>query len=479
MDTIKLAAAIIAERAIAVHNDRLVKQAQPGSGIAAWLSNTAGRVGSAVSDAAKSVREQANPVLSRIRNPNVNLAQTYSSPANIDEAFKQHLGNVGYESLRNALIGAGVGGVGGALSSLFDERRRRRPLSKALRGALLGATLGGLGTAGYRGGEYLTSEYPDRGLEAAVRNRDRAKKLETDLRLAAQVDKATGVPAADIARRQAAIRAEAEARWRAEDAATKPGADKTVKPVEDSLIAGAQRRGGAALEAAKELAPAEAARAMWGTHDQLIPGVPTGAIIGGASPFVARQVGRELVDRWRFYPRLHNAELAVKATGLPTFPELIRSGPHRGQYLADVARRQAGSADSRAIQAAAEQLRSRYVVSRDIPRLPVSRNPLTWPILRGFSRYQVPGATPTQMRAIRPDASKSFGRSKALGMAVAAMFLSWLGAEAEQRGLAGIKRHATSSAEALGRGLAGIKRHATSSAEALGRAVNDANPVMY
>jgi len=56
----------------------------------------------------------------------------------------------GMEALRNALIGAGIGGIGGAASSLFAPKRRREPWRRALLGALLGAGLGGGGTAAYR-----------------------------------------------------------------------------------------------------------------------------------------------------------------------------------------------------------------------------------------------------------------------------------------------------------------------------------------
>jgi len=67
---------------------------------------------------------------------------------------QNYWGNVGWESLRNALIGAGVGGVGGVASSLFSKRRKKDPWGKLLRGALLGAAAGGGGTAAYRGAEY-------------------------------------------------------------------------------------------------------------------------------------------------------------------------------------------------------------------------------------------------------------------------------------------------------------------------------------
>jgi len=88
---------------------------------------------------------------------------------------KNYWGNVGWEALRNALIGAGVGGVGGTISSLFSKRRKKDPWGKALRGALLGAAVGGGGTAAVRGGQYAWGGAKD--IEADVKQK---KKEESD-----------------------------------------------------------------------------------------------------------------------------------------------------------------------------------------------------------------------------------------------------------------------------------------------------------
>lgn len=52
-------------------------------------------------------------------------------------------------TLRNSLIGAGLGGLGGLAVSGMGERRKKRPWSSALTGAMAGAALGGGGTLAY------------------------------------------------------------------------------------------------------------------------------------------------------------------------------------------------------------------------------------------------------------------------------------------------------------------------------------------
>lgn len=84
-----------------------------------------------------------------------NLTTRKANPSSLGDAasLKNYWADTGWESARNALIGAGIGGVGGAASSAFSKRRKKNPLGRALRGALLGAGMGGLGTAGVRGAQ--------------------------------------------------------------------------------------------------------------------------------------------------------------------------------------------------------------------------------------------------------------------------------------------------------------------------------------
>jgi hypothetical protein len=102
-------------------------------------------------------RDTVNQHVNRLTTASPDLAAAFGPTGG---GSSQYWGDVGWESLRNALIGAGVGGVGGAASSLLSKRRRKRPLSSILRGALLGAGVGAGGTAMYRGGRYGLSSIP-------------------------------------------------------------------------------------------------------------------------------------------------------------------------------------------------------------------------------------------------------------------------------------------------------------------------------
>ncbi len=61
------------------------------------------------------------------------------------------LASAAWESARNGLIGAGVGGVGGALHGAFGDDDEKDVPGGAMRGALLGGAVGAGGTAAYRG----------------------------------------------------------------------------------------------------------------------------------------------------------------------------------------------------------------------------------------------------------------------------------------------------------------------------------------
>ena len=82
-----------------------------------------------------------------------------------------------WETARNALYGAGIGGAAGLGASLFERRRKRRPFANMLYGAGLGALAGGGGTAAYRGLEYATGDKPStaesRQEQINLRNRNR------------------------------------------------------------------------------------------------------------------------------------------------------------------------------------------------------------------------------------------------------------------------------------------------------------------
>jgi len=76
--------------------------------------------------------------------------------------------HIGWQAARNGLLGAGVGGIGGALSSLFaEDPEQRQPLSRALRGAIIGGSMGTLPSAYEAVKQYMSPSTGERKQQAA------------------------------------------------------------------------------------------------------------------------------------------------------------------------------------------------------------------------------------------------------------------------------------------------------------------------
>lgn len=272
-------------------------------------------------------REDLRAMFERIKKPGVNLAKSIAA----DPSGVSHFKNVGIESLRNALIGAGVGGAGGLASSLFSRRRKRQPFNRAIRGALLGGVAGGLGTGAFRGLEYGLSGAPGKALGARVTAENRAERdynIAKGQGIAVPGDRDTWIQHRadqyEAATRDAAATGDEVATG--DEAATRAGARP---PAIDSLRAPPARWDAQMANDARGVQGAVAnyfdestgqtagetassvATTLLGTPDARVVNspVPLGAVIGGVAGAGAMPLRRMAIDRAQLSRALHfNAE---------------------------------------------------------------------------------------------------------------------------------------------------------------------------
>jgi hypothetical protein len=253
--------------------------------ILAVRATTARRCGGLVKTA--DWKEQIQSLVGKLKNPGVNLAESLQG----DASGVSHAKDVGIEALRNAIIGAGVGGGAGLLSSLGSDRRRRQPWNRALRGALIGGAMGGLGTGAYRGLEYATSDAPTQAVEQEL-----SQEAATD-------------------RQQTLSQAKGET---------------AKQPSMGSLDAAAQDIEGVAAAASGEEPLADKLRdtgsVLLGSPESTTTGKPVGAIAGGAAGAAAlpslRALRSAASDRWNLGNALRDAANTKGVIGAPTPKEL-------------------------------------------------------------------------------------------------------------------------------------------------------------
>jgi hypothetical protein len=262
-------------------------------------------------------KEQIQQLVARLKNPGVDIKGSFGAGGG---GGGEHWKNVGMESLRNALIGAGVGGVGGAASSLFSRRRKKQPLNRAVRGALIGGTMGGLGTAAYRGGEYLKSPVPAAEAKGQL-------SWEQSLANQRAIAESQGIPFVEPQR---------------PGPPAPPAPGGAGAPKKDSLIesllneAGSKVKGvGAAISEATNADEYGRPRATVGETAKNIgktlvgdpstwsTPVPAGALVGGTVGAGALPFSRMMMARWNLGTMLSDPA-AAQARGLPS--DLVRRG---------------------------------------------------------------------------------------------------------------------------------------------------------
>lgn len=235
-------------------------------------------------------REQINTLIQ-------NLGRSPGAPSD-----PNYWKDVGWQSLRNAGIGAAAGAGLGGLSELVSGRRRRDPLGGMARGALLGGTLGGAGTAGYHGLQSAFGAMPSDFSEQATHfNKVRDAVYDGDTAAAAKAE-----PEGFIAHhRQTNPRASAEDAQKALEALTNPpaaaggggGGGEAAPSAEPSLLEQAGKKVkelgqgiadspvGRRTQAAGDLLinhsdPANAAKAFFGHGPGSLGGAAVGAVTG-------------------------------------------------------------------------------------------------------------------------------------------------------------------------------------------------------
>lgn len=246
----------------------------------------------------------------------MDLQKSFAGP----EGLTGHWKNVGMEALRNAIIGAGVGGVGGAASSLFSRRRKKQPFRRALHGALIGGGLGAAGTAVHRGLEFPWSNVFSTAEDA---------KTRAGWKYDIEATKGTKMPDRDTFIREEAARIikQQQAPPATPAAPTTPTTSAApAAPPDDSLLDAAERTG-------KGLgAVGEKYVDRWGEDDYplreaagqagqtITGGHPVGAGIGATTAVFGRPAARYIGDRWNLIRNLGGETARAKL--LPEGDEL-------------------------------------------------------------------------------------------------------------------------------------------------------------
>ncbi len=374
--------------------------------VLAVRATRARRCGGLVKTAAGDWKENVQTFIGNLKDPGVNLQESFTGPK-ADLTGAKHWKSVGMEALRNAIIGAGAGGVGGAASSLFSRRRKKQPFRRALHGALLGAGLGAAGTAAYRG-----LEFPLSGVFSTMED----AKTQAGQKYDIEATKGFKMPDRDTFIREEAARIikQQQAPSATPTAPTTPTTSTTpttpttpAAPPDDSLLDAAERT-------AKGLgAVGEKYVDRWGEDDYplreaagqagqtITGGHPVGAAAGATAAVFGRPAARVIGDRWNLIRNLHST--AAQAETLPT-----------------------GSA-------------RKLLLDQGKARTRPTWNPATWgrPARRFSYRGQVPGISPeTAREAMKTYHAgraplKPFGRFGIKGLLAAALG-AWGGGQAER-----------------------------------------------
>lgn len=238
--------------------------------------------------------EQIKTFVNNLKNPGVDITQNFAD----DPTGGKYWKNVGMESLRNALIGAGIGGVGGAASSALSGRRHKQPWNRALRGAVIGGTLGGFGTGAFRGAQSIFSQAPATAAEELAQKEQALARQKSVARAQGHVLPGEQAPKNMLQ----------------EGIQTAKGVASGLASAEDEGLAGA----------AKNMATAVAGK----PGETTVTDYPVGAV-GGAAIGAGLVPGYQVAsDRLMLGRALGTAERAGVA-GMPSRLERIR-GPWRG-----------------------------------------------------------------------------------------------------------------------------------------------------